>query len=108
MSTNFVQDGKTIAIAAGADTISSGELVIVGDIVAVALLDIAEGTVGDGLAEGVFSCPKLSTDVIASGNKLYLNEGGTLQLSETDATYAGIAWSAAGAGASFVNVKLNG
>ncbi|GKX46094.1 capsid cement protein [Pectobacterium carotovorum] len=108
MATNYVQDGKTIAITAGAAAIASGELVAVGDIVAVALVDIAAGTTGDGLAEGVFFCPKLSADVVAIGKKLYLNEDGTLQLTATDATYAGIAWSAAGAGASFVDVKLNG
>ncbi|PPE61952.1 hypothetical protein F157LOC_00786 [Pectobacterium brasiliense] len=108
MATNFVQDGKTIAITAGTDAIASGELVVVGDIVAVALVDIAAGAGGDGLAEGVFFCPKLPADVVAIGKKLYLNEDGTLQLTATDATYAGIAWAAAGAGVSFVHVKLNG
>lgn len=108
MATNFVQDGKTIAIAAGTDAIASGDLVAIGDIVAVALVDIAAGATGDGLAEGVFSCPKLSTDAIASGKKLYLNEDGSLQLTETDATYAGIAWDAAAAGTTVVDVKING
>ncbi|MCW2473418.1 DUF2190 family protein [Candidatus Symbiopectobacterium sp. NZEC151] len=108
MATNYVQDGKTIPITAGASVIASGELVAVGDIVAVALVDIAEGATGDGRAEGVFSCPKLSADVIARGKKVYLNADGVLQLASASATYAGIAWAGAAAGATVVDVKING
>ncbi|MFP9227605.1 DUF2190 family protein [Pectobacterium cacticida] len=107
MATNYVQDGKTISITADASAIASGELVAVGDVVAVALVDIAAGATGDGLTEGVFSGPKLAADVIARGSKVYLNADGVLQLASESATYAGIAWDAAASGVTVVDVKIN-
>ncbi|MCA7012516.1 DUF2190 family protein [Dickeya dadantii] len=107
MSKNYVQDGNTIAITAGASDINSGDLVAVGDIVAVALVDIPAGATGDCLANGVFTCQKLAADAITRGKKLYLKDG-KLQLSATDAVYAGIAWDAAAANATVVDVKING
>ncbi|EGO4385290.1 DUF2190 family protein, partial [Escherichia coli] len=74
MAKNFVEDGKTVEIVAGAN-ISSGELVQVGDIFAVALTDIAKGEIGDGMTEGVFMLPKLKTDDMKTGKKVYLKSG---------------------------------
>ncbi len=56
MAKNFVEEGKTVAIVASA-AISSGDLVQVGDVFAVALTDIPQGETGDGLTEGVFMLP---------------------------------------------------
>ncbi|SRA37660.1 prophage protein [Escherichia coli] len=52
MAKNFVEEGKTVAIVASA-AISSGDLVQVGDVFAVALTDIPQGETGDGMTEGV-------------------------------------------------------
>lgn len=74
MAKNFVEEGKTVAIVASA-AISSGDLVQVGDVFAVALTDIPQGETGDGLTEGVFMLPKLKTDDMKTGKKVYLKSG---------------------------------
>ncbi|HCN6271837.1 TPA: DUF2190 family protein [Escherichia coli] len=66
MAKNFVEEGKTVAIVASA-AISSGDLVQVGDVFAVALTDIPQGETGDGMTEGVFMLPKLKTDDMKTG-----------------------------------------
>lgn len=74
MAKNFVEEGKTVAIVASA-AISSGDLVQVGDVFAVALTDIPQGETGDGMTEGVFMLPKLKTDDMKTGKKVYLKSG---------------------------------
>lgn len=74
MAKNFVEEGKTVAIVASA-AISSGDLVQVGDVFAVALTDIPQGETGDGMTEGVFILPKLKTDDMKTGKKVYLKSG---------------------------------
>ncbi|WP_413734339.1 DUF2190 family protein [Sodalis sp. RH21] len=106
MAKNYVQDGKTITITALSD-IASGDVVVVGGIVAVAITDIAEGETGDGFAEGVFKLPKLTADVIATGSRVHFKDD-VLQLDATDAIAAGVAWETAGAGVTSIAVKING
>ncbi|UAN65914.1 DUF2190 family protein [Serratia sp. JSRIV006] len=108
MATNYVQDGMTIPVTnAGAEPILSGAPVVVGDLVAVAITDIAPGITGDGFARGVWRLPKLATDDIAQGKKVYLKDG-KIQLAATGAVAAGVAWGAAEASSDFVAVRING
>lgn len=106
MAKNYVEDGKTIEIVA-TGAVKSGDLVHVGDMFAVAVTDIATGSRGTGIAEGVFSVPKNETDVIEPGKKVYLKDG-KVQVSETTDPYVGLAWAHAGNGDDSVPVKLNG
>ncbi|EAB2009935.1 DUF2190 family protein [Salmonella enterica] len=107
MAKNYVEDGKTIEIVA-TTSLKSGDLVQVGDMFAVAVTDITAGSAGTGIAEGVFSVPKLATEDIASGKKVYLKDGAV----QTDATgglpFVGVAWASAANGDESVPVKLNG
>ncbi|EDS8885681.1 DUF2190 family protein [Salmonella enterica] len=107
MAKNYVEDGKTIDIVATAP-LKSGDLVQVGDMFAVAVTDIAAGSAGTGIAEGVFSVPKLVTEDIAAGKKVYLKDGAV----QTDATggllYVGVTWAPAANGDGIIPVKLNG
>jgi predicted RecA/RadA family phage recombinase len=108
MAKNYVQDGKTIPLVNSDTTdILSGEPVVVGSLIAVAITDIAAGQTGDGLAEGVFMLPKLPADDISAGAAVFIKDG-QIQLAEEDALAAGIAWEAAGAGMAVVDVKING
>ncbi|KAB7896435.1 recombinase RecA [Serratia sp. Leaf50] len=108
MAKNFIQNGNTITIANGGDAeITSGSVVAVGDIVAVAITDIAVSGTGEGLAEGVFLLPKLAADVISAGTKVYIKSG-AIQLAAADAVLAGHAWESAGAGETVIDVKING
>lgn len=59
MAKNYQQQGMTIAIVnSGTKPVTSGSLVQVGSLAAVAITDIAAGATGDGFAEGVFRLPK--------------------------------------------------
>ncbi|EFU0739374.1 DUF2190 family protein [Escherichia coli] len=106
MAKNFVEEGKTVEIIAGKD-ISSGELVQVGDIFAVALTDIAKGETGDGIAEGVFMLPKLKTDDMKTGKKVYLKSGKVQLTNSGSYPLVGVTWADAGTSAEDVPVKLN-
>ena len=69
MAKNYQQQGMTIAIVnSGTKPVTSGSLVQVGSLAAVAITDIAAGATGDGFAEGGFSgCLKKSGLVLKAG-----------------------------------------
>ena len=69
MTTTFTQDGKVIQYTAGAN-ISAGAVVKIGNVLGIALTDIASGATGSVALEGVFSAPKVSAAVIAQGESL--------------------------------------
>lgn len=107
MAKNFVQDGMTISILnAGTEAIESGDVVLVGNIVAVAITSIAVQDSGDGFTEGVFRLPKASADVFTPGAAVYFRDG-VAHASAAGSVYAGIAWEAAAAGTKVVDVKIN-
>lgn len=107
MAKNFVQNGKTISVSnTGKDAVKSGDPVVVGARVAVAITDIPAGSVGDGFATGVFLLPKLAADDIAAGTLVFL-KAGNIQLDKTDAVPASVAWENAGTGDTVVEVKIN-
>lgn len=71
MATNFIQDGDTITWTNGTGSaVVSGQVVAIGNILAVALVDIANGASGSVKTRGVFSVPKVSAAVIAAGESL--------------------------------------
>lgn len=71
MAKSFVQDGKTINWTNGTGAaVASGAVVAIGQILGVALVDIANGAAGSVAIDGVFSVPKVSAAVIAAGESL--------------------------------------
>ena len=105
---NFVQEGKTITVIAPA-TVVSGQLVVVGSIVGVAAFDAASGVEVEVSTHGIFELPKVPTDVIGQGDKLYWDSA-LSQLTKTAGTgskplvgYAGVA---AGNGTTAVRCAL--
>lgn len=64
---NFVQNGKNLDILASAEY-SSGQLVIEGGIVGVAVTDIPSGGTGAVATEGVFAFPKKSAATLIQGD----------------------------------------
>ena len=64
MTITAVQAGNVIDYTAGA-TIASGDVVVIGNIIGVALGDIANGATGSVATRGVFTVPKVSAAVIA-------------------------------------------
>jgi len=107
MAKNYAQDGKTIPLVnSGATDVHSGDPVVVGKLIAVAITDIPTGDTGDGFTEGVFLLPKVSADAVTAGAQVYLKDG-KITIEETDAVAAGIAWEDAGANTTVVEVKIN-
>ena len=111
MAKNYVGPGKTIAFIAGA-AISSGALVKIGNLLGVALHDVASGAQGQAAIEGEFTVPKLSTAVITAGlpvafsvanGYVFLNAAAATG----DLTSCAVAVEAAGNPSNFVKIKLN-
>lgn len=69
MAANYVQPGDVIDHVAAAN-ITSGQVVKIGQILGVALADIASGATGSVAVRGVFTVPKVSGAVIAAGESL--------------------------------------
>lgn len=107
MASNFVQPGDVIDFTAGAN-FASGDVVLIGARVGVALTAIANGATGPVRVSGVFSLKKKSTDVFAQGAVGYWdNTNKEITTTSAGNTLAGYAFAAAGSGATSINFKLN-
>lgn len=69
MASNYIQPGAVIDHVA-ASTIAAGDVVAIGQMLGVALADIANGATGSVQIKGVFDVPKVSGAVIAAGESL--------------------------------------
>ncbi len=107
MTTKYVQPGEVIDYTAGANK-TAGQPVLIGTKLGVCIADIANGSTGPVAVTGVYTVAKLNTDVVAQGAALYWDSANS-RLTTTSAgnTLAGYAFTAAGNGATTVNIKLN-
>lgn len=116
MASNFKQPGDIIPWVNGSGAAKvSGQVVRVGNVLGVCLVDIANGATGSVALEGVFSVPKVSAAVIAQGeNVLWDASAGAFDAkSATPATGdvtgpPAVAFEAAGAGVTSMLVKFTG
>lgn len=74
MAKNYVMKGDVIPFTAGAAT-TSGQVVVVGSIVGVALGDVANGAVGQLAIKGVFTIPAATAEITV-GAAVYWDAGG--------------------------------
>lgn len=118
MTTTYKQEGKVIQFTAASD-IPAGRVLKIGNILGVALVDIANGATGSVAIEGVFSVPKVSAAVISQGQSLTWDVSantGAGAFDDNAATpasgdvtgAAALAWETAGAGVTTMLVKLTG
>ncbi|MGM0703881.1 MAG: DUF2190 family protein [Pseudomonadota bacterium] len=113
MATNYVQDGQTIHWTNGTGSdVASGDPVVVGGLLCVAVTDIPDGDSGALIAEGVAEIPKASGSAINQGTSVDFDasEGradGDLTPAAGDLTGCGVAWKSADSDAETVMVKLN-
>jgi predicted RecA/RadA family phage recombinase len=71
MTTKYIAEGKVIDWVNGTGSaVASGAVVVIGQILGVALVDIAAAATGAVGIQGVFNCAKVSGAVIAAGEKL--------------------------------------
>ncbi len=107
MTTKYIQDGNHINHTPGS-AVTSGQVVLVGTKIGVAIADIAANDTGALRVVGVFSLTKLSTDNVTKGAALYWdNANSRLTTTASGNTYAGWATEAAGSGVATVNIKIN-
>lgn len=76
MPTTYVQDGNYVDYTPGAD-VTSGAVVVQGDLVGVAVRPIAANTLGSLAVEGIFDFPKSTAggSAITAGTTVYWNAG---------------------------------
>lgn len=116
MATNFVQPGKVIDWTNGTGSaVDSGAVVAIGQIIGVAMADIANGAAGPVGINGVFTVPKVSGAVIAQGESLTwdVSAGAFDDNAATPATgditgAAAVAFEAAGNGVTSFDVLFTG
>ncbi|SHJ23877.1 Predicted phage recombinase, RecA/RadA family [Malonomonas rubra DSM 5091] len=106
---NYIQPGAVLTWANGTGSdVSSGDLVIIGQRVGVASVDIVDGESGSVAVDGVFEVSKEAALEVSQGDLLYCNAtGGELDKTNTN-TLAGYAFEDAVGAAAEVRVKLNG
>jgi len=109
---NYIQAGDRINYTPSGSSLSSGDPVMIGDLIAVAVTDIADGQTGACATAGVYELPKTTGTgyAISQGAKVYWDAAAG-KVTYTDNTgankYVGIAWADAGDSATTVQVKIN-
>jgi len=109
---NFVQSISQIVITA-AGTLTSGQGILIGS-AGTGLVGVVSGAAAAGedvtvLLEGVFELPKLQTDDVSQGDKLFWDDGNSrLTLTATSNTFAGYAWADSGTSSDVVLCGLAG
>lgn len=118
MTITYKQAGNVVQHTAAAD-ITAGQVVKIGNVLGVALVNIATGSTGSVALDGVFSAPKVSGAVIAKGESLTWDvsaNSGAGAFDDNAATptsgdvtgAAAMAWEAAGNGVTTLLVKFTG
>lgn len=108
MATNLVNDGNTITITGTAAALASGQAVVIGKRLAVALANIPLGGSGAASVVGAWLLPKLGTDAVSQGDELYWDSAnGRATLAANGNTLAGFAFASSGAGIPSVVIKIN-
>jgi len=106
MAMNYIQSGDTLTIPAPA-AVTSGGVVIAGSIVGIAAETTALGALVDVHTRGVFSVPKVGTDVVTLGAPIYWNAGSSLAtVTAGSNAKLGVAVEAAGNGVATVKIKF--
>lgn len=91
MAQNYIESGEVLDWTATAAT-TSGQVVVIGAMVGVAMGDAAIGEVVAVRLKGVYEVPK-ATGAITLGAKVYWN-GTSATATATDNTFMGYAWTA--------------
>ena len=106
MAKNYMQDGNTVRFAATA-AVKSGDVVMLENLVAVAVSDVAQGGVGVGLTTGVFTVKAKAEDDIKQGAIVYWSATDGATITAGSNKRLGISWYASGVSMGTVDVKIN-
>jgi len=116
MASNFVQPGEVMDWTNGTGSaVVSGQVVVCGKILGVALVAIANGAVGSVQVSGVFTVPKVTAAVIPQGSNLLwdvsagkFDVGSATPASGDVSGPPAVAFVAAGNGDTTLKVKFTG
>lgn len=115
MAKNYQQPGEVIDYTASGSSITAGQVVRIGNILGVALVDIADGATGSVQISGVFTVPKVSAAVIAKGESLTwdasaaaFDDNAAVPATGDVTGAAAVAFEAAGNGVTSMAVKFTG
>ena len=103
MAKNYMQDGNTVRFTAAA-AVKSGDVVMMENLVAIAVSDVAQGGAGVGLTTGVKA---KAADDIKQGAIVYWSAADGATITAGSNKRLGIAWRASGATVGDVDVKIN-
>lgn len=111
MATNYIQGGSTIEFTADG-AVSSGDIVVIGGLVAISLDDVADTEVGVAKLDGVFEVPKTTGAALTQGAvvdyDVSAKEFAEIGTPATgDLIGAGVVWENAASDATTVLVKIN-
>ncbi len=106
----FVHDGKSIDYTPGAN-VSAGDVVVQGDLIGIAKLDIVSGILGALAVTGVFDVPKTAgaSEAIVAGAKVYWDVADSVAKTDDESAankYLGKTIAAAGDDDTTVRVRL--
>ncbi|MGR9137147.1 DUF2190 family protein [Rhizobium leguminosarum] len=105
---NYLQKGENLTLPAPY-AVSSGDGALIGSIFGVAAGDAESGADADLVTVGVFTLPKVSTDVMAVGDPVYWDDTAKLvTITATDNTKIGVSVTAAVNPSGTTDVRLNG
>lgn len=106
---NYIQPGETLTVTAPSGGVVSGQPVLINSLFGVCATTQAEGAEVEIDTVGVFELAKVTTDVIAAGEKLYW-DAGAAKLTKTAGSgskpLVGVAVTAAGNGATVIRIRL--
>lgn len=104
---DYISAGDIIDYTPSGAAVKSGDIIVSGDFVGQIVADAADGEKVGLRVEGVIEAPKLSSDVVTLGVKLYWDDtNNRLTLTSTANTLAGRAVESAGNGVTRVKCKL--
>ena len=106
MAKNYMQDGNTVRFTATA-AVKSGDVVMLENLAAISVSDVAQNETGVGLTTGVFTVKAKAEDDIKQGAIVYWSATDGATITAGSNKHLGIAWHASGASMGTVDVKIN-
>ena len=104
---NYIQGGKSISHTSTV-AVTSGQALLIGALLAVAINNNPANTECEFVTEGVFELPKANTADIGQGDDVYWDDTAkVITATATDNTRVGKAWLGAGNPSTTVWVKIN-
>lgn len=110
MASNYVCEGDVLQYVATAATVS-GQVVVIGDLVGIALVNLASGETGSAMIEGVFEVAKVAGAAIAQGARVDWDASASafaegITTATGDVSGCGVAYEAAASAATSMKVRL--